>query len=206
MWRTRGSHTTICDTEDLVYNSRRASDTATAGVGFLYAPCRGYPDPLFSNYKCICAVAASPVTGSCAVMPGDGILSECNAKLIHSLAAYKDTTRQTGCLNVSSLLNAVWTSLELMPHSLCPRNVASQLLKCHTMKEMSELKIYGKCHSEAIKSDMQKGRNLVKPVDPTPYAFPGGFTCQLYSGMMRRVWAKAAVRRDIDYLRPQGEC
>jgi hypothetical protein len=77
----------------------------------------------------------------------------------------------------------------------------SQSLKCHTMREISGLTICGKCYLEVIQPDMLKGVDLAKRVDPRPSIFPGGFMCQLYSERMRRVWAGAAARGDIEYLR-----
>jgi hypothetical protein len=53
-------------------------------------------------------------------MPGESILSDRNAKLIHSLATRKDTTSQTGRLDMSNLVNAVRSNPALMPYSLCP--------------------------------------------------------------------------------------
>jgi len=69
------------------------------------------------------------------------------------------------------------------------------------MWEISELTICEKCYSEVIQPDMLKGVDLAKRADPTPSIFPGGFTCQLYSERMRRVWAEAAARGDIEYFR-----
>lgn len=135
------------------------------------------------------------------MMPGDGLLTHRNAALTNGLRTSKDSTCQTRVLDMSPLVNAIRSDNALMPYSLCPRNVSSQILKCHTMREISELTVCGECYAAVIKPDVQKGLDLAKRIDTAPTPYPRGFTCQLYSDRMRRIWAEAAARGDIEFLR-----
>jgi len=87
------------------------------------------------------------------------------------------------------------------PDGLCPRNFRSSTLRCHTMREVFDFTVCEQCYADVVKPDADRGVQLARLFDSTPSAMSAGFTCQLYSDRMRRVWSEAAVSGNIDFLR-----
>ena len=78
------------------------------------------------------------------------------------------------------------------PNGLCPRNYPSTTLRCHTMQSLLDFTVCEQCYKEVIEPDVRQGVELARGLDPTPAVVGGpGFTCQLYSDRMRRVWKEA---------------
>lgn len=78
------------------------------------------------------------------------------------------------------------------PNGLCPRNYPSTTLRCHTMRGLFDLTVCEQCYKEVIELDVRRGVELARRLDQIPAAVGGsGFTCQLYSDRMRRVWKEA---------------
>ncbi|KAK0712866.1 hypothetical protein B0T26DRAFT_601363, partial [Lasiosphaeria miniovina] len=88
------------------------------------------------------------------------------------------------------------------PDGLCPRNYPSTTLKCHTMQGLFDFTVCEQCYGDVIKPDADNGIDLARRFDMTASSVPGpGFTCQLYSDRMRRVWRDAASTGDMEHLR-----
>ncbi|KAK3384938.1 hypothetical protein B0H63DRAFT_394871 [Podospora didyma] len=87
------------------------------------------------------------------------------------------------------------------PAGLCPRNLPFTGLKCHTMQGLFDFTVCEQCFADVIKPDADKGVNLALWVNPSASVMPAGFTCQLYSERMRRVWSEAASTGNMEHLR-----
>ncbi|KAK1753363.1 hypothetical protein QBC47DRAFT_386216 [Echria macrotheca] len=83
----------------------------------------------------------------------------------------------------------------------CPRNMLSTTHKCYTMQGLFDFTVCEDCYGAVVKLDLDKGVELARRFDGTPSAMASGFTCQLYSDRMRRVWADAVSTGDFEYLR-----
>lgn len=86
-------------------------------------------------------------------------------------------------------------------NGLCPRNYPSATLRCHTMPALFEFTVCEQCYADVVKPDVDKAAELARQFDPNPSAMPSGFTCQLYSDRMRRVWGEAVSTGNFEYLR-----
>ncbi|KAH7627826.1 hypothetical protein B0T09DRAFT_359154 [Sordaria sp. MPI-SDFR-AT-0083] len=79
-----------------------------------------------------------------------------------------------------------------LPSGLCPRDYPFTSLRCHTMEGLFNFTVCEQCYKEVIEPDVRQGVELARRVDQTPAVMGGpGFTCQLYSDRMRRVWKEA---------------
>ncbi|KAK0648900.1 hypothetical protein B0T16DRAFT_456352 [Cercophora newfieldiana] len=83
----------------------------------------------------------------------------------------------------------------------CPRNFPSSTSRCHTMQGLFDLTVCGQCYDSVVKPDADRGVELARRFDGNGSAMSYGFTCQLYSGRMRRVWAEAVSTGDFEHLR-----
>ncbi|KAK0725022.1 hypothetical protein B0H67DRAFT_607390 [Lasiosphaeris hirsuta] len=86
----------------------------------------------------------------------------------------------------------------------CPRNLLSTTTKCHTMQGLFDLTVCENCYASVIKPDADRGVEMARRFEGNPSAMPSGFTCQLYSDRMRRVWSDAASTGDFEYLRQKA--
>ncbi|KAG7293711.1 hypothetical protein NEMBOFW57_003768 [Staphylotrichum longicolle] len=57
------------------------------------------------------------------------------------------------------------------------------------------------CYAEVIRPDVSRASELARQFDPNPSLMPSGFTCQLYSDRMRRIWSEAGSTGNLEYLR-----
>jgi len=82
----------------------------------------------------------------------------------------------------------------------CPRdNVVER--PCYMMPTIAEFTVCEECYDETIKPDRQRGTQLTTLFNTTPTPLPDGFSCQLYSDRMRRVWQQAVANNDLAFLR-----
>lgn len=86
-------------------------------------------------------------------------------------------------------------------NGLCPRSYPSTTLRCHTMPNLFEFTVCEQCYAEVIRPDVSRASELARQFDPNPSLMPSGFTCQLYSDRMRRVWSEAGSTGNLEYLR-----
>ena len=82
----------------------------------------------------------------------------------------------------------------------CPRDVVVKR-PCYTMPNVPEFTVCEECYGETVKPDRQRGAQLAAQFNATPTHLPDGFTCQLYSDRMRRVWQQAIANNDLAFLR-----
>ncbi|KAK3388468.1 hypothetical protein B0T20DRAFT_364634 [Sordaria brevicollis] len=84
-----------------------------------------------------------------------------------------------------------------LPKGLCPRDYPSTTLRCRTMQGLFDFTVCEQCYKEVVEGDFNRGIGLAVRLGGAPAAAVGGagFTCQLYSERMRRVW-KEAVNMD----------
>ena len=87
------------------------------------------------------------------------------------------------------------------PNGLCPRNYPSTTLRCHTIRNLFELTVCEQCYADVIKPSANQGSQLALAFDTPPSTIPSGFTCQLYSDRMRRVWREAIATGNTEFLR-----
>jgi len=85
--------------------------------------------------------------------------------------------------------------------SICPRNTVSTSQKCHTIPVLLDFTVCEQCYAAVVKPDAARGVEFARRIDPTASVLPSGFTCQLYSDRMRRVWADAASTGNFETLR-----
>ncbi|KAK3346087.1 hypothetical protein B0T25DRAFT_460385, partial [Lasiosphaeria hispida] len=83
----------------------------------------------------------------------------------------------------------------------CPRNLLSTTTKCHTMQGLFDLTACEHCYASVVKPDADRGVEMARRFEGNPSAMPSGFTCQLYSDRMRRVWSDAVSTGNFEYLR-----
>jgi hypothetical protein len=69
------------------------------------------------------------------------------------------------------------------------------------MQGLFELMVCEQCYRDVVKPDADRGAELARRFDGNASAIPSGFTCQLYSDRMRRVWAEAVSTGDFEQLR-----
>ncbi|KAL1836846.1 hypothetical protein VTJ49DRAFT_4596 [Mycothermus thermophilus] len=86
------------------------------------------------------------------------------------------------------------------PNGLCPKNWPSTSLRCHTMQGVWEFTVCEQCYAEVIRPDAERGGMLARYFDGNAAVVHSGFTCQLYSDRMRRVWSEAAASGNVEYL------
>lgn len=85
-------------------------------------------------------------------------------------------------------------------NGICPRKHPSTTLRCHTMRDLFDFTVCEQCYADVIRPGIERGDELACLFGANPIAIPSGFTCQLYSDRMRRVWSEASSTRNFGYL------
>lgn len=89
---------------------------------------------------------------------------------------------------------------QLHGNGLCPRNYPSTTLRCHTMQGLFDFTVCEQCYADVIKPDADRGVDLARRFGDAA-TVGSGFTCQLYSDRMRRVWSEVASTGNMEHLR-----
>jgi hypothetical protein len=163
----------------------------------------------------------SSVNGSCVLIPLSRFDHARTMQVLQYVATSKVMSTMAGRADMSYLVNWLSANPPSVPTAaqasstnvqstsyaqgegggLCPRNVPSTTLKCYAMQDLFDFTICEKCFAEVIRPDADKGVDLARRFDRRPSVLSSGFTCQLYSDRMRRVWNEAAATSNLDHLR-----
>lgn len=165
----------------------------------------------------------APTEGSCALVPSDAFDDQYTAQQLQNLAACVATSGTVGRTDMSALVNWLRDNPPLVrgtapsglgghlagrpyhvPAGLCPQNYPSNTLKCYSMRDLSDCTVCEKCYAEVIKPDLNNGVDIARLFDGMASTISSGFTCQLYSERMRRVWAQASSTGDLEFLRQKA--
>ncbi|KAK3321929.1 hypothetical protein B0H66DRAFT_183454 [Apodospora peruviana] len=165
-----------------------------------------------------------PGQASCALVPSDHYDDARTAEMLRYVATCAVASAQLGRVEMSQLVSWLRQNpprqrggavghpssssmggyqQQQQPQSngLCPRNHPSTTLRCHTMQGLFDFTVCEQCYADVIRPDTDQGVALARQFEPNPAAIPSGFTCQLYSDRMRRVWREATSTGDVQYLR-----
>ena len=155
---------------------------------------------------------AGPRQSTCALVPSDMYGDLRTAEILEQVGGCALKSRLLGRPDVSQLVG--WlrenpprpqggnplTGSASAPVGLCPRKSPSTTLSCHTMRGLFDFTVCQQCYADVIQPDLARGVELARQFDTSPAAMPSGFTCQLYSERMRRVWSEAASAGDFNHL------
>jgi hypothetical protein len=164
-----------------------------------------------------------PREGSCALVPSDRYDDRRTAEMLQQVAACAATAAMLRRPDLTQLVN--WLRANPPPprggggiagggfssalarpqgNGLCPMNYPSTTLRCHAMPGLFEFTVCEQCYADVIRPDASRGVELASRFDTTPSAIPSGFTCQLYSDRMRRVWSETVATGNLEYLRQKA--
>ncbi len=158
---------------------------------------------------------AGPRESTCALVPADMYEDVRTAEILHQVGGCDMTSRLLGRSDMSQLVG--WlrenpprprgggslpgSAQASAPVGLCPRKSPSTTLRCHTMRGLFDFTVCEQCYADVIQPDLARGVELARQFDTSPSAMSSGFTCQLYSERMRRVWSEAVSAGDFEHLR-----